>query len=158
MQIFSDWVAAYFINVTKVRFFINSTNFSNHYNFSVILKKWYCWKAMAEWNTEVESILEKRKIKVEKIEDENFKLFSESSCDLQNLIIKISILSDQENICFLEFFFFVEKLNNKALFSLTIKFRIYVSFPGVLMFFSVNKLENNDTSGNKESDVLSYNI
>ena len=114
---------------------------------------------MAEWNTEVESILEKRKIKVEKIEDENFKLFNESSYDLQNLILKISILSDQENICFLEFFFFFfEKLNNKALFSLTIKFRICVSFPGVLMFFSVNKLENNDTSGNKESDVLSYNI
>ena len=59
---------------------------------------------------------------------------------MQNLIAKISILSDHENI-FLFFFFFIEKLNNKDLFLLTIKFRIYESrkiFEGIDVFLKIN--------------------
>ena len=28
---------------------------------------WYCWKATAEWNNKVQSVLEKRRIRTEKM-------------------------------------------------------------------------------------------
>ena len=34
--------------------------------------------------------------------------------------------------------------------------RILEEVPGVLMFFSVNQLQNNDFSGNKESVIMYY--
>ena len=48
-------------------------------------------------------------------------------------------------------------MNIKALFLLTIKFRIYESLKnfGGIEFFSVNQLENNGRLGNKESTVYS---
>ena len=61
---------------------------------------WYCWRAMVKWNIKVENILEKRRIKIEKNEDEHFQLFIENRSSLQNLITKMSILADQENIIF----------------------------------------------------------
>ena len=62
------------------------------------------------------NILDKRRTKIEEKEVENF--------SLQNLIPKISILSDPGNI--IAFFCFLfKKINIKASLSLTIKFRIY---------------------------------
>ena len=63
---------------------------------------------------------------------------------------KISVLSDHKNIIL-----FLKK-TSKALFSLPIKFRVHAfrkTSGDILMFFSVNQLENNNTSGNKESVV-----
>ena len=67
-----------------------------------------------------ENILEKKRINNLKNEDENFHLFLKNSYSLQNLITKISILSNRENIGN----FFFEKLSIKAFFSVAIKFRI----------------------------------
>ena len=49
----------------------------------------------------MKNILEKRRIKIEKHEVENFKTFKQSSYKLQVLITKISILSDRENVVFI---------------------------------------------------------
>ena len=43
--------------------------------FKRIWYSWYCWKAMAKWNTEMENILEKRRTEVEKNEDKNVQPF-----------------------------------------------------------------------------------
>ena len=63
----------------KVRIFIRCTNFLNHCNFLNIVKKkkkkCYCWKTTAEWNIKVENILERRRTKIEKSDDENFQFF-----------------------------------------------------------------------------------
>ena len=66
----------------------------------------------------------------------------------------MSILSDQEHIIFLKKIC-LEKMNNTALFSLTIKFRVYELqklFRSIDVFF-VNQLENDDTSGTKKNAV-----
>ena len=66
----------YFIWKLKVRFFVNCTKFSNHYDFLNIKKSQYCRKATAEWNIKVENILDKRRIKTQKNEDENSQFFT----------------------------------------------------------------------------------
>ena len=56
-------------NFTKVQFYFHCTNFSNYDDFLNIQKNlyiWYCWKAVVEWNNEIENIFENRKTKVEK--------------------------------------------------------------------------------------------
>ena len=63
----------------------------------------------------MENILEKRRVKIEKNEDEKFLTFY-LSCSLQNMITNISIFSDHK-INKIFGFFVVEKLYNKALFS-----------------------------------------
>ena len=62
-------------------------------------------------------------LKVEKNEDENFQLFIWNRYSFQNSITKISILSNHLNVIFSGFYF--EKIKNKALSALTIRFRIY---------------------------------
>ena len=54
--------------------------------FKKIQQIWYRWKAPAEWNTPMEDMFEKRKIKVGKNEDENIQLFIKNGCRFQNLI------------------------------------------------------------------------
>ena len=61
----------------------------------------YHWKAMAELNISTGNVLEKRRIKVEINEKENFKLFTRKSYRLQILIRNTSKLSDHEDIIFI---------------------------------------------------------
>ena len=75
-------------------------------------------------NIKEENILEKRKIKTEKNENEKFQLFFLNSYSLQNLITKNSIHPGYQN----NFFYgnlFLKKLNIEGLFSVAIKCRIY---------------------------------
>ena len=58
---------------------------------------------MTEWNIKVKEIFRKTRIKIKKKnEDENSQLFIQNSYSLQNLIAKISILSDHKNGFFLK--------------------------------------------------------
>ena len=107
-------------------FSIHCTNFLTH-NFFNICENFLSLvllESMAKWNIKVENISEKRRIKIEKKWRWKFQLFIQSRCSLQNLIAKISILSDHENFFFF-LIFFVKKLNKTALFSLMVKFGIY---------------------------------
>ena len=54
--------------------------------------------------------------------DDKFQLFIQNTCSFQNLMKKVSILSDHEYLSFLERFCFSRKWNIKALFSLTSRF------------------------------------
>ena len=93
----------------------------------------------------MENPLKKKELKLRKNGDENFQhFFPKNSYGLQNLIIKTSFLCDSEDITFLEFF--IWKLNTKALFSVTIKFRMSSrkTSPDIDVFYE-NQLESNDT-------------
>ena len=100
----------------------------NHYEYIYIYI--YIYKAIGEWNINVKNILEKSKIKIDKNEDENFRLFIKSSYMLQNLMTQILIHSDHENIItfllLLLLWVLFGKFNFKVLFSLTlsIEYRI----------------------------------
>ena len=63
--------------------------------FKKIQQIWYRWKAPAEWNTSMEDIFEKRRIKVGKNEDEYIQLFIKNGCRFQNLIKSFQNLNIQ---------------------------------------------------------------
>ena len=58
---------------------------------------------LLESHGQVEHILEERRMKIEKHENENFPIFLQNRCSMQNLITKILILSDPENKNFFDF-------------------------------------------------------
>ena len=102
----------------------------NLYIYTYIYIYIYIYKAIGEWNINVKHILEKSKIKTNKNEDENFRLFIKSSYMLQNLMTQILIHSDHEIIItfllLLLLWVLFGKFNFKVLFSLTlsIEYRI----------------------------------
>ena len=76
-----------------------------------------------DWNVTGEHILRKRRIKIEKKRWKNSTFYTKNSNSSQKLIRNVSIFSDHELLSILQLFF--EKLNIKALFSLTIMDRIF---------------------------------
>ena len=56
---------------------------------------------MVEWRITIGNFLEKRRIKVQKKEDENFQYFMQNNYRFQILITKTSIISDNQNPVFI---------------------------------------------------------
>ena len=145
-------IICYHLTKTKTKFFVNCTNIWNHYN-SKYLKEFNKFGiagwAMAKFNIKVENIIEKRRIKTEKNNDEIFNFLSK-------MATAGKIWSQIFGIPF--FKIWIWKLH----FHLPSKFVNINSGKNFgLLIFSVTKLENNDTSGNKDSAVcflLTYNF
>ena len=101
------------------------------------------WKAMAEWNIEMQTNMEKIELKLKKIK---MIFFTKHTYCLQNLNTKISIISDQGKIfvftflTLFNFFFFFGKLNKKAVFNYCEYCFLWIleRILGVLMFFYLN--------------------
>ena len=132
-----------------------------HHNFCNIFENFLSLvllESMAKWNTKVENISEKRRIKIEKKWRWKFQLFIQSRCSLQNLIAKISILSDHENFFF--FWFFLLKNWIKQLYFRLWSNLVYINSwknsAGIDVFFSVKQLINNDTLGSRESVIYHF--
>ena len=141
-------------------FSIHCSNFLTH-NFFNICENFLSLvllESMAKWNIKVENISEKRRIKIEKNEDESFNFLSKADA-----VFKIWLQKFQSFLIMKFFFFFltffVKILNKTALVSLTVKFGIYKflkKFCWYWCFFSVKQLINNDTSGNRESVIYCF--
>lgn len=97
--------------IMKARFFIYCAKFSTNCNFLDIKKKrkiWYCWKATAKWNINLENILEKKeKLKNWRKKDTNFQLkwMLFTKCDHKTLNPSWSLDYKLFCICFIFLFF-----------------------------------------------------